>query len=137
MNLCTFVFFLCMASVSLGGHEASLSNEYVGSKTMETPKYLYKVLSVENWHATQNSSTVELAAEDEAFIHFSTEEQLPRILTKYWADIPQFMVLKIASNELHGELVYEKNPGGAAKYYHLYNGNIPLRSIVEAKLVSS
>ncbi len=99
----------------------------------ETPKYLYKVLSVENWKASDK--TVKLSSEDDAFIHLSTEDQLDRIVGKYWAQVPEYVILKIDTSKLPGKLLFEANPGGENKYYHLYNGSIPLNSIVESKTV--
>ncbi len=89
------------------------------------PKYLYKILSMRNWLATQSRKTVILSAEDDAFIHFSKEEQLEKIIDKYWGDVPQFVVLKIDTNKLQGKMLLEANPGGTNKYYHLYQGFIP------------
>jgi peptide deformylase len=101
----------------------------------ETPRYLYKILPLRLWQATQNRKAIALPAEDEAFIHFSREDQLERIVTKYWAEAPQYVVLKIETEKLEGSLVYEANPGGSAKYYHLYEGHIPLNAIVESKVI--
>lgn len=105
--------------------------------TMTTPLYLYKILSVENWEASQASLTVKLTPEDEPFIHFATETQVERIAKKYWADVPDFYVLTIDPAKLTGRVVLEANPGGSTLYYHLYEGSIPLRAVLEARKVSS
>jgi peptide deformylase len=97
------------------------------------PKYLYKILSNRNWLATQARKALILSAEDDAFIHFSTEDQLDRIIAKYWKD--SYTVLKIDASLLEGDLRFETNPGGSAKYYHLYRGFIPYDAIVESKVV--
>ena len=94
------------------------------------PHYLYKVLSVEDWKASQGSKQVKLSADDSAFIHLSTEEQLPRILEKYWVDVPHYVILKLDSSRLKGKLVLEANPGGSNRYWHLYDGSIPIDAIV-------
>jgi peptide deformylase len=101
----------------------------------QNTQYLYKILSHRNWLATQNRATVQLSFEDDVFIHFSTEDQLERIIKKYWADEPQFAILKIESSQLEGRLVFEANPGGSTKYYHLYEGFIPFHAIVESKII--
>src|SRR3990167_2641692 len=101
---------------------------------IEPPPYLYKILSRSNWQAIRGQEAVVLSAEDNPFIHFSTAEQLDRILEKYWADVQQFVVLKIDTSRLQGRLQYQSNPGGVAKYYHLYEGAIPVSSVVEAKI---
>lgn len=101
----------------------------------QSPQCLYKVLSLRNWQATQNRKSIQLSAEDDAFIHFSTEDQLQRIIGKYWADAPQLVILKIDSSKLEGELIFETNAGGSTKYYHLYKGFIPFSSILESRII--
>lgn len=99
----------------------------------EHPKYLYKILSLDDWK--QSGDVIHLPPTDNGFIHFSTEEQLPKIIDKYWSDISEFKVLKVDTQKLSGALVFETNPGGATKYYHLYQGCIPRDAVVEATTV--
>lgn len=101
----------------------------------EAPQYLYKVLSISQWQATQNMKTVRLPGNDLHFVHLATEEQLERVLTKFWSDEPQFAVLKLVTDKLEGKLVHETNRGGSRKYYHLYDGFIPFEAIVESRIV--
>jgi uncharacterized protein (DUF952 family) len=96
------------------------------------PIYLYKVLSMDDWEKTCN--TIHLSNMDANFIHLSTEEQLNRIIEKFWANATKYVVLKLEVVELLGDLVLEANPGGTNKYYHLYNGSIPLTAIIEMKV---
>ncbi len=100
--------------------------------TENRPTYLYKVLSVDDW--AKSCRTVHLSSTDADFIHFSTEDQLDRIIEKYWAGASEYVVLKIETAKLPGKLVLEANPGGTNQYYHLYNGSIPLSAIVELKI---
>jgi uncharacterized protein (DUF952 family) len=101
-------------------------------KMKERPTYLYKVLSMDDW--AKSSETVHLSSMDADFIHLSTEDQLDKIIEKYWAGVSGYVVLKIETAKLSGKLVLEANPGGTNKYYHLYNGSIPLNAIVESKI---
>ncbi|MDE3047733.1 MAG: DUF952 domain-containing protein, partial [Verrucomicrobiota bacterium] len=127
---------LCAVSLSLVGNEKPATNEEITiEETNQFPQYLYKILSLRNWQATERSKTAQLSAEDDAFIHFSTQDQLERLIGKYWADAPQFVILKIDSQKLEGRLVFETNPGGTTQYYHLYDGFIPFSSIVESKII--
>ena len=120
--------------VSLPGYQISSNKEPMEETT--APKYLYKILSLRNWLATQSRKTIILSAEDDAFIHFSKEEQLEKIITKYWSSAPQYVVLKIDTSKLQGKMVFESNPGGSGdKYYHLYQGFIPLEAIAESNVV--
>lgn len=119
----------------LAGSEPKTTQEMEKTEMVQTPEYLYKILSVRFWDASQQSSFLVLPAEDEAFIHLSTEEQLDKIIKKYWSNIPQFIVLKLDTSKLQGKLVYETNPEGTSRYFHLYKGLIPLSSVIEAKTV--
>ncbi|MES2122652.1 MAG: DUF952 domain-containing protein [Chlamydiota bacterium] len=98
------------------------------------PHYLYKIISQDNWEKSQTENTLVLSKDDQLFIHFSTEDQVERILVKYWSDVPECTILKVATDRLPGNLVYEANPGGTSKYYHLYEGEIPLKAVVEATI---
>ncbi len=99
---------------------------------MTVPKYLYKILAYTLWQDSLGKEKLLLPQEDSAFIRLYTQEQLERILLKYWAKIPKYMVLKLAPSLLQGELVLESAPTGSTKYYHLYNGSIPLKAIIES-----
>ena len=100
--------------------------------TTDTPKHLYKILSLDDWAKSQGRETLHLAIMDKSFIHMATKEQLEAIIKKYWSDFPQFMVLKLDSTKLTGKLILEANPGGKTQYYHLYDGAIPLSAVVES-----
>jgi len=99
--------------------------------------YLYKILSKENWEKSKGKEALHLPQEDEEFIHLSTEDQLKKIIEKYWKKVPEFFILKIDAEKLPGDLRFEANPGGTNKYYHLYNGYIPHRAIVASRTSGS
>lgn len=101
------------------------------------PPFLYKILSVENWQASQGKESLQLSQDDSQFIHLSTKSQVDRIAQKYWADAPQYVVLKLDTTQLQGRLALEANPGGTTKYYHLYQGSIPTKAVVEAIIVEN
>lgn len=98
------------------------------------PPYLYKVLSMENWQTSKEQESIQLPSDDAAFIHFSREDQLARLITKYWSNAGEFVVLKIDTAKLPGKMIYEANPGSQNKYFHLYDGKIPLDAVVEVAL---
>lgn len=124
-----------MAFALLGGEPSQQKQNSRAEETM--PQYLYKVLSMENWKASQGKQTVQLSEEDKDFIHFSTAEQLDRIIDKYWSDTPSYVILKVDVKKLPGEMKFEANPGGVNKYYHLYHGSIPFKAIKDANIRSS
>lgn len=117
------------------GDEATPKHEMMESQPMETPKYLYKILSLRSWQASQHSKRLTLPIEDDAFVHLSRDDQLERIILKYWPNATQYVILKIDTAKLQGKLVFEANPGGTSRYYHLYDGHIPFSSIVESKII--
>ncbi len=96
--------------------------------------YLYKIISVKDWEVSQQENVLKLAPMDDKFIHLSTEDQLDGILEKYWKNESRFIILKIQTNKLNGKLLFETNPGGTKRYFHLYDGYIPFDSIVDGKL---
>lgn len=120
-----------------GGQESSRNSSHQKQADSiqvaeKRPTYLYKVLSLDDWGKT--CKTIHLSSMDANFIHLSTEAQLDKIIEKYWANASEYVVLKIETAKLSGNLVLEANPGGMNKYYHLYNGAIPLTAIIELKV---
>jgi len=105
--------------------------------TSEAPKFLYKLLSIQDWADSRQKNFVQLSQVDHLFVHLATENQLEKVTEKFWATIPQYVILKLETSQLAGRLVYEANPGSTNKYYHLYDGAIPLKSIVEVQLVTT
>jgi peptide deformylase len=103
--------------------------------TQSTPQFLYKIVSLRNWQSTQSRKNVFLPSEDDAFIHLATEDQLEKVIAKFWSEAPQFVVLKLVTDQLQGNLVLEANPGKTTQYYHLYQGFIPLSAIVESRTI--
>jgi uncharacterized protein (DUF952 family) len=94
------------------------------------PVYLYKIVSPENWSESLLRNQFVPSSLDTDFIHLATVAQLPQIVQKFWR-YKDHIILKLLSNKLTGRLVYEANPGGTNKYYHLYEGSIPLEAIVD------
>ena len=102
-----------------------------------TPKFLYKVVSVQDWKASKGKKFVKLSKMDEKFIHLARAGQLKKIATKFWGKVPKYFILKLNTTKLLGNMKFEANPGGTNKYYHLYNGSIPNNKevIVDVKKV--
>ena len=100
-----------------------------------TPDYLYKIVSKDAWKESLQRNELSLSPMDEKFIHLAKEEQVPHVAEKFWSGI-EHVILKIESKNLTGRLCYETNPGGSTKYFHLYDGSIPLNAVVEQTFVS-
>jgi len=95
------------------------------------PQYLFKILSINDWKESQGQSCLKLSSYDIKFIHLCTETQIERIVEKFYGHEKQVIVVKVETPKLAGKLVKEKNPGGFTEYYHLYEGTIPMTSIVD------
>lgn len=97
------------------------------------PAYLYKVLSEKEWalsHETLSRGTM-----DTDFIHLAREDQLDRILCKFWGDVESYVLVTLDSAKLQGRLEFESNRPGGDKYYHLYDSNIPSEAVVDTQVV--
>lgn len=98
------------------------------------PEHLYRIVSFEQWQESRLQNQVADSPIDHDFIHLATEQQLARITQKFWNN-KDYIILKLSSKKLTGRLVYETNPGGTTRYYHLYEGSVPLNAIVEVSKV--
>ncbi|MBS0619842.1 MAG: DUF952 domain-containing protein [Verrucomicrobia bacterium] len=97
---------------------------------VSTPPYLYKIVSTQQWEKSKELGYILPAPTDAECIHLATQDQLPHVLEKYWNE-QEYLILKVETKSLTGNLIYETNPGGQTKYYHLYQGMIPLDSVAE------
>jgi hypothetical protein len=71
-----FISFTCLATLAVYGrgvpHKEETKGEIVETLQEEAmPKYLYKILSMRNWQASQHTNAIQLSAEDHTCIHFS------------------------------------------------------------------
>ena len=128
MKTLAIAAYLSIMAFSLNGDDQKMHQN-------QNPQYLYKVLSLRNWQATQNRNTVLLTTEDCKFIQFLKEDQIQEYLTKNGPDENQFVVLKIDISKLDGKLALESNPEEITQYFRLYDGFIPFHSISESKIV--
>lgn len=97
------------------------------------PKYLYRIVSPEEWEKSKTHAVLETSAFDEKFIHLSTKEQVSHTAQKFW-EHKDYVILTLDSSKLIGRLVLETNPGGTTLYYHLYEGKIPLDAVVDISI---
>jgi len=114
------MIFLIMASL------------FLGTPNMEVPQLLIKVISAEAWEKSQESGVLFLETMDskDGYIHMATEEQVLRVIQKFWNG-KGYILLHLDPSKFNGTLKYESNPGGESKYYHLYDGSIPLSAVTK------
>jgi uncharacterized protein (DUF952 family) len=135
LHLLTLTAALLSTSGIVPNEISATQGEMMTTEKSEAPTILYKVISEKQWADSQQNNVVTLSEMDDAFIHLANEDQLEKIIDKFWGHIPKFVVLKLQTNKLEGEMVYEANPGGTTKYYHLYQGVIPVSSVIEVKVI--
>lgn len=97
------------------------------------PEYLYKIVSQEQWQESLLRNEVMISPMDKDFIHLAKEDQVARVVQKFWSHM-DYVVLKLISRKLPGRLIYEVNAGGNTKFYHLYEGSIPLEAVASTLL---
>lgn len=127
-----------LAALQLRYFDKILSNEEVlnlmSQESSELPKEpLYKILSKKDWEHSLFQTQLVLGSIDDTFIHLATEAQVSNVIAKFWQDEPNYVIVKLDPKRLVGRLIYEKNPEGTNKYYHLYEGHIPLDAVIEVK----
>lgn len=91
---------------------------------------------MEHWEQSKDKQNIVLSDMDHDFIHLATEQQVDKIIEKFWHGISTYVVLTVDVKKLPGNLVLESNPGGVTKYYHLYSGAIPQQAVIESKIVN-
>ncbi|HYF47662.1 MAG TPA: DUF952 domain-containing protein [Acidimicrobiales bacterium] len=91
---------------------------------------LHHVMTPEGWvrfqeRGTSEQSTRDLTLAEEGFIHCSYEEQLEGTLRRFYADLPEVVVLTLDPDRIDAEVKVE---GG---FPHVY-GPLPIEAVVEA-----
>ena len=119
------IFSVCILSICFGVSNANdqhvITPEVTELKMIQTnteesiPKYLYKIVSPEEWQESRGKEFIKTSSMDKDFVHLATKDQVPHIAQKFW-DKKDYIILKLDSKKLIGHLVYETNPGGATRY---------------------
>ena len=82
---------------------------------------IYKILPRSEWTAAQAAGRFEGSAIDiqDGYIHFSTAAQAPETARRYFANLPDLVVLEVESDDLGEALTWEPSRGGEL-FPHLY-----------------
>lgn len=125
--------------VDYAGEDAALPWRFqlvkTGTPDKGTPPYLYKIVTLDNWTKSRSQKHLILSEMDKEFIHLATHDQYPRIAEKFFKGFSEYVLLKVDTKKMKGRLILETNPGGTTKYYHLYDGTIPITAIKEFLVV--
>lgn len=94
---------------------------------------IFKIVHAAEWSAAETAGIYHGSAKDRAdgFLHFSTAEQLPGTLARYYADAHDLILVAVDVNALGPALKFEPSRGGAL-FPHLY-GAMPLSAVKWAR----
>ncbi|MEU9169887.1 DUF952 domain-containing protein [Streptomyces sp. NPDC048420] len=70
--------------------------------------------------------------QEEGFIHCSTRAQLPGTAARFFADVPDLVVLVIDPDRLGVPLKYEAARPGGEEFPHVY-GPLPVTAVVDVE----
>lgn len=80
---------------------------------------IYKICHQEDWSSVGESFDGSAKDREDGFIHFSTAEQLPGTLARYYAEAEKLELIAVNADALGQALLFEPSTGGAL-YPHLY-----------------
>ncbi|MFN8349087.1 MAG: DUF952 domain-containing protein [Spirosomataceae bacterium] len=93
---------------------------------------IYHIVSSDYWSAFDGvAEYVSETLEAEKFIHCSRREQITGVLERFFAGVPNLVVLQIDETKLTSPLLYEAVSDSDETFPHIY-GPIHREAIVEA-----
>ena len=103
---------------------------------MKRDRYIYKVLTLEQWGAFQRGKVFKGSPVDlsDGYIHLSCADQLKATMDKYYANQAEVAILQVDASKLDGKFKYEVSRGGA-EFPHLFAA-LPMTAIGKLWLVS-
>lgn len=82
---------------------------------------IYHITSQSEWNqALLNGSYLPKNFESEGFIHCSKKEQVPGVISRYYANASELFLLKIDPLKLTHPVVFENLSGGEELFPHIY-----------------
>jgi len=90
---------------------------------------IYKILTRDEWTAAEAAGRFEGSAVDhrDGYIHFSTAAQAGETARRYFAGLPELVILEVEGDDLGPALRWEPSRGGDL-FPHLY-GALPTRHV--------
>ena len=94
---------------------------------------IYKICHAAEWALAERDSAYSGSAKDreDGFLHFSTAEQVPGTLKRYYAGADDLVLVAVDPTTLGAAVRYEAASNGAL-YPHLY-GDLPMACVKWAK----
>ena len=68
-------------------------------------------------------------------MHCSTVEQVPGVLTRYYKDVPNLMLLHIEESKLTAPLKYELAPSVNEEFPHIF-GQLNLDAVIKVETIT-
>ncbi|WP_020123526.1 DUF952 domain-containing protein [Streptomyces canus] len=104
---------------------------------MSTANLIVHLTERSLWEEARARGTYEISTrgrtlQEEGFIHCSTREQLPGTAARFFAGVPDLVVLVIDPARLDVPLKYEAPAPGAEEFPHVY-GPIPVDAVVDVE----
>jgi uncharacterized protein (DUF952 family) len=86
---------------------------------------IYHIARAADWERARPAgeyrmSTVDTTLEQQGFIHASTASQVAGVANRFYAGVPDLVLLEIDEELLGPEIRYEAPPGGTQRYPHIY-----------------
>ena len=104
---------------------------------MSTANLIVHLTERSLWEEARARGTYEISTrgrtlQEEGFIHCSTREQLPDTAARFFAGVPDLVLLVIDPARLHVPLKYEAPEPGAEEFPHVY-GPIRVEAVVDVE----
>ncbi|MCX5742728.1 MAG: DUF952 domain-containing protein [Proteobacteria bacterium] len=94
---------------------------------------LFHLMTRAAWELAQRAGVYRAASLDvEGFIHLSTADQWPRTRQRFYADVPELVLLELDPTRLAAEVRYE--PAHGEDFPHLY-GALELAAVVRVTIL--
>lgn len=98
-------------------------------------EHIYHITSFYDWELqSAYGEYIHPSLAEEGFIHMSTEDQVPKVLERYYDGVSGLVVLKVKTSQLKNELKYEKAPSDGDNYPHLF-GSLNVDAVVEVEML--
>jgi uncharacterized protein (DUF952 family) len=98
---------------------------------------IFHITDAATWATSQQrgvhtGSTRGIDLAEEGYIHCSTAQQWPGVIERYYADVPDLLLLHIDEARLTSPLVYEQLPGMPEPFAHIY-GPINIDAVIDTQ----
>ena len=96
---------------------------------------IYHVTTSKEWASAEEKGFFEAPSlHSEGFIHMSTINQVEGVLSRYYKNIPDLVLLHVEESALIAELKYELSPSMNQEFPHIF-GPINLNAVVKVEPV--